>query len=52
MYVTGSCSKRGDFTGAFAGVIKCANDQLAKSLVVRRAWSFVMDLKVVRNDSK
>ena len=40
-YVKGSRSKRGDFTGtftgAFTGVIKCANDRLAKSLVVRRA---------------
>ncbi len=52
MYVKGSCSERGDFAGAFAGVIECVNDQLAKSLVVWRAWSFVIDLKVIRNDSE
>jgi len=52
MYAKGSCSERGDFTGTFAGVIKCANDRLAKSLVVQRAWSFITVLKEVRNDSK
>ncbi len=56
IYVKGSCSKRGDFAGtfvgAFTGVIKCVNDQLTKSLVVQRAWSFVIVLKEVRNDSK
>jgi len=42
---------RGDFADALAGVIACANDRLARSVVVKRAWSLVTDPKEVRNDS-
>ena len=53
-YTKGSCSG-GGFTGpqsGFTGEIACANDWLARSAVVKRAWVSVTALKVVRNDSK
>ena len=53
MYVKGSC--QGGFVGpqsGFTGEITCANDRLARSAVVERAWASVTAPKVVRNDSE
>jgi hypothetical protein len=52
MYANGSCSARDGFMGAFLGEIACAKDQLARSVVVKRAWMSITGLKEVINDSK
>ena len=51
-YANRSCSTKDGFTGAFLGEIVCANDQFAKLVVVKRAWTSIMGLKEVMNDSK
>ena len=51
-YANGSCSAKDGFAGAFSGEIACANDQFAKSVVVKRAWTSIMGSKEVMNDSK
>jgi hypothetical protein len=51
-YANGSCSTKDGFAGAFSGEIACAKDQLAKSVVVERAWTSVTGLKEVINDSE
>jgi hypothetical protein len=51
-YANRSCSAKDGFAGAFLGEIACANDQFAKSVVVEKAWTSIMGLKEVINDSK
>ena len=52
MYVNRSCSTKDGFAGAFSGEIACANDQFAKLVVVERAWTSIISLKEVINDSE
>ena len=52
IYANRSCSTKDGFAGAFSGEISCANDQFARSVVVKRAWTSITGLKDVINDSK
>ena len=52
MYANGSCSVKDSSTGAFTGEIACAKDQLARLVVVKRAWTSVTGPKEVINDSE
>jgi hypothetical protein len=52
MYANGSCSTKDGFAGAFSGEIACTKDQLARLVVVKRAWTSIIGLKEVINDSK
>jgi hypothetical protein len=52
MYANGSCSTKDGFVGAFLGEIACMKDQLARLVVVKRAWTSIIGLKEVINNSK
>ena len=36
----------------FSGAIKCKKERLANTVMILKAWSFIKDLKVVRNASR
>ena len=57
IYANGSCSWSvksvtgliGVLTDGFSGAIKCIKERSANTVVILKAWSFIKDLKVVRN---
>jgi hypothetical protein len=60
IYAKGSCSQSvtsvtgltGVLTDGFSGVIKCAKERSANTVVILKAWSSVKGPKVVRNVSE
>jgi hypothetical protein len=42
----------GVLTGGFLGVIEYKKERSANTIMILKAWSFIKDLKVVRNASK
>jgi hypothetical protein len=60
IYANGSCSRSvksvtgltGVLTDGFLGVIECAKERLANTVVILKAWSSIKGPKVVRNISE
>jgi hypothetical protein len=42
----------GVLIGGFLGVIKCKKERSTNIVVILKAWSFIKDLKVVKNASR